>query len=434
MNQFTVGSLFSGIPSEASILGSSGLDSEPSGSASPTSSVDASSHSTGPACRVIPTFDGSLWPTPQSSLGDDSCRTMPSAATAALRYEQGKRNLDDAIALSESTSSSAVSPAKTSATPASALVWAGIDPDCGLSSTDVLASFDRASSAWKTSQGSLFAASTPFSAAWPHEGTTRNGQLYAHPMLARPTAGPAFSSSPTWLTPTLRPEATTNNGSNAGRPATGKSLGKQARGDWPTPVKEDSESRTAHGTLTDKVRDRWPTPTVMDAAGFEGAPDVGRTGPNSGRTLFGAVQDWPTPQTTDANSAGRHTTQTGVMHPGTTLTDAVRAPGSATLTPQSRDHKGVSQKIAKGSYAGGLPDQLAGLHDQENSSTTGNRPASSPRPVLNPRWVATLMGFPADWLDGVAPVSRRSATRSSRTLRKSSRGAVENSLPERRDE
>ncbi len=33
---------------------------------------------------------------------------------------------------------------------------------------------------------------------------------------------------------------------------------------------------------------------------------------------------WPTPVVTDAASAARHTTTTGVMHPGTTLTDAVR--------------------------------------------------------------------------------------------------------------
>lgn len=105
------------------------------------------------------------------------------------------------------------------------------------------------------------------------------------------------------------------------------------------------------------------------------------------------------------------------MHPGTTLTDATRQ----WMTPQSRDHKGVSQKLATGQYTGGLPDQLAGLHDQATHNMNGNRPASSPRPVLNPRWVACLMGFPVNWLDGVAPPSRRSATRSSLTSPNSSR-------------
>jgi hypothetical protein len=239
-------------------------------------------------------------------------------------------------------------------------------------------------------------------------------------MLARRIVENECSSSPTWLTPNATPDATSNNGSNAGRPATGKSLAKQARGDWPTPVKEDSESRTAHGTSTDAVRDRWPTPTVMDAAGFEGSLDERRTSPNSGWTLLGVVRDWPTPQTTDVSSSARHTTTTGVMHPGTTLTDAARQ----FPTPAARDYRAPNRLSYRERGGGSKGEQLnnfaAGLHDQENPNTTGSPHASSPRPVLNPRWVAALMGFPVDWLDGVEPPSARSATRSSRKSLKSS--------------
>jgi hypothetical protein len=42
---------------------------------------------------------------------------------------------------------------------------------------------------------------------------------------------------------------------------------------------------------------------------------------------------WPTANTRDSSDAARHTTTTGVMHPGTTLTDAVRN----WPTPASRD-------------------------------------------------------------------------------------------------
>jgi hypothetical protein len=42
---------------------------------------------------------GRLIPTPTASLGDSTGRTPPSAATAAARYAQGKRNLDDWAAL-----------------------------------------------------------------------------------------------------------------------------------------------------------------------------------------------------------------------------------------------------------------------------------------------------------------------------------------------
>jgi len=37
-----------------------------------------------------------------------------------------------------------------------------------------------------------------------------------------------------------------------------------------------------------------------------------------------AIARWPTPCTTDAKAAGRHTTTTGVMNTGTSLTDAMR--------------------------------------------------------------------------------------------------------------
>lgn len=503
------------------------------------------------------------WPTPEAknassgpdlarrnrpgSGGDDLVTTVERAIwlTPAASDANGEREPDGKRSTglntqAVSTSSSAGSRARTSPTLASELVWTGIDPGSGTNSIVSLASFARGSWLSRTSEDSLFGESMPFSDAWPIEGMTRSGRLYERPMLKRRTVGSGSSSSriDDWLTPNATPDATSNNGTNAGRPATGKSLARQARGDWPTPISEDSESRTANGTLTDAVRQKdpewptpdtinrksrramtastnngrrsgggqssppgleqaaelsegiiprelenldelppktrsiWPTPTAMDAAGFEGKPDVGRTSPNSGRTLTGAARDadpdgasctpsapirtdatipttadsretaatlptdgdgirrsmslWPTPQTTDANAAARHTTTTGIMHSGTTLTDATRAaeeeatepPASNWLTPQSRDHKGISQKVAKGLYTGGLPDQLAGLQDREKLSTSGSLPASSPRPVLNPDWVESLMGFPIGWTDvgvqSAASGSARSGTRSSR--------------------
>src|SRR5882672_3127652 len=42
------------------------------------------------------------------------------------------------------------------------------------------------------------------------------------------------------------------------------------------------------------------------------------------RTVESDSSCWPTANTRDAASSGRHSTETGVMHPGTTLTDAIR--------------------------------------------------------------------------------------------------------------
>ena len=53
----------------------------------------------------------------------------------------------------------------------------------------------------------------------------------------------------------------------------------------------------------------------------------------------------------DANSAARHTTETGIMHPGTTLTDAIRAwepQESSWTTPQAHDaHPGDAKRVGR---------------------------------------------------------------------------------------
>lgn len=353
----------------------------------------------------------------------------------------------------------------------------GIVPGSGGVSAEPFASWDRSSWSWRTSQGSLLEDSTSFSGPWPASGVMRNGKLYARATSGRHSFA---RESSLWLTPNATPGATSNNGENAGRPATGKSLAKQADGRWPTPRAEDSESsgrrqgRDVDDTLTAKARASWPTPNAGESirgsdatADREGSP-----------TLTGAVRStWPTPTAGDSESAGSRNLEGSEAHAGVSLTDAARYGNSTTprseatwMTPQSRDHKGISQKVAKGEYTGGLPDQLLGMQRgeagppaQENHNTLGSlqgfspqavgdatwptpqayqapegmgKPTSTPldravtepgpsratkggqltpRPlVLNPRWVLCLMGFPATYLDGVAPPSKRSGTRSSR--------------------
>lgn len=71
---------------------------------------------------------------------------------------------------------------------------------------------------------------------------------------------------------------------------------------------------------------------------------------------------WPTPVTTDAKDAARGTTSTGVMHSGTTLTDAIRAWCSR--------HRQTTGKVG----------------------SSGRSKA-----VLSPEFVETLMGLPLRW-------------------------------------
>ena len=103
---------------------------------------------------------------------------------------------------------------------------------------------------------------------------------------------------------------------------------------WPTPRASENENRTthhspshadgSHGKTLAGEASLWLTPTTSDVRG-EREPDGKRSGDRSDEAgLDRMATSWPTPNTRDAASAGRHTTETGVMHPGTTLTDAMR--------------------------------------------------------------------------------------------------------------
>ncbi len=375
------------------------------------------------------------WPTPCARDKETAAKL-----TRGANASDGGTPLILAVEQSASMCCAEDFPAKMSPTTACAPVWTEPVAACGGNLPDALANFDPVSSSWKTCAGSLFEEVGTSLPNLPVSGMWANGKLYALPTWGLRTDAPACSSSAsdeTWPTPDAsvmnegeglatwearrqREKAKHRNGNGFGTPLAIKvqqtdvwptpqsySKGKpdnSAPGltpldiaarpdldhlkDWPSPIKEDSESRTAHGTLLD------------------------------------AVRDWPTPQTTDAAAAARHTTTTGVMHPGTTLTDAVREDWR---TPSTRDWKGPSAQSWRdrpdGDLTPTLCDQMLssdGPQDPANRNTSGNPPAPSPRPVLNPRWVLTLMGFPADYLDGVVPPSRRSGTPSSRRLRKSS--------------
>jgi len=318
-------------------------------------------------------------------------------------------------------SSAADFPVRTFPMPGFARALMALDPDCGPNTAELFASYDHGVWSSKTSQGSLFADSIAFSGTWPHFGITRNGFAFERVMSALRTTGDGSSS---WLTPTPTPSSSINNGSEAGKPSTGKSLQRQASGEW--------------------------------------------------------SEHWPTPNRQDANSAARHTTETGVMHPGTSLTDAVRD----WVTPTCRDKESLA-KVTRGASAtaGGTPLLLQVMYptparrdyrwpnrttyqergggskgeqlnnfvahldaDQIGSETSsqsgdqlpmfdtaasgsdgppdrvpinrhGNRRASSV--VLSPAWVSILMGFPPDWCDIGDVRLPRSAMRSSRKLRKS---------------
>ena len=60
-------------------------------------------------------------------------------------------------------------------------------PDCGNSSTELLAKWDQQSSMWKTAQCSLFEDLELSLETWPRAGSMRNGECYQQEMLADAT-------------------------------------------------------------------------------------------------------------------------------------------------------------------------------------------------------------------------------------------------------
>ena len=78
-------------------------------------------------------------------------------------------------------------------------------PDSGASLPGLLASFDPATSSWKTAQCSLFADSMSSSLTLPRSGSMRNGTLYQRPRLALPISEreSGFWQTLQWPTPTV---------------------------------------------------------------------------------------------------------------------------------------------------------------------------------------------------------------------------------------
>lgn len=127
---------------------------------------------------------------------------------------------------SESTSSAADFPARTSALPGAVRVLTASAADYGASTPESLASFDRATSSWRTSQLSLDGDSTAYSETLPRSGTMRNGTLYRLPPLVRLIAGIGSGS----LLPT--PTASDATGSGSRNTPTSKAHPGISLTDW----------------------------------------------------------------------------------------------------------------------------------------------------------------------------------------------------------
>jgi len=173
-------------------------------------------------------------------------------------------------------SSAEASLAKTSVTPGRAQGLRAQDQDYGAKSPVWLASYDRNTSLWKTSQHSLVEGLDEFSETWPRSGTTRNGIAYQLPPLALRTYGTGFGSSPTHSIPTPTAQ------DHIERQSTSTSV---------------LNYETNKSVSLDRFAKMWPTPRVQSSRG-SGPSRVGNR-----MDLQTAVQYWPTPRSCSAMAA-----------------------------------------------------------------------------------------------------------------------------------
>ena len=141
------------------------------------------------------------------------------------------------------TSSVEGSHAKTSPSPERGRASTAPGRASGPSSLVSLASYDPATSLWRTSQCSVFGGLVEFSGTWPRAGMMLSGTAYPLKPSAPLTAEIASLSSGRWPTPTAGDAKssgsrnTENSKANAGTSLTDAVRGDGGKGrTWPTPV------------------------------------------------------------------------------------------------------------------------------------------------------------------------------------------------------
>lgn len=261
-------------------------------------------------------------------------------------------------------SSVVASPARTSASPERRRALTAAAVAYGQSTPELLASYDPATSSWRTSQRCLVEGWTEFSETWPRSGTMRSGIAYQLAPLAPRTSE---IESGLWPTPVVPNGGRSVAHVNDWRGRSAYHNGKKVQVDLNQAVK------------------MWPTPTRV------------YTRANWSEQQIRAKQEEVKAAT---KAKGKHHTGNGF---GLNLAQAVRM----VPTPTARDfrHPGRSRLERTGGTQGEcLPQFIGG--------------------ALNPTWVEWLMGFPLGWTELEASETQSSRkSRKSSAARSSSTSA-----------
>lgn len=323
---------------------------------------------------------------------------------------------------------------------------------------------------WKRLRRSFLPILGAFLGTWPKAGTMRDGVVYRQPSWEDP-----IGESGSGLWPTVEAEearrglqirregkkgsqvnlttavhtrkfptpskSAAQQGQNDPDGRRGQTLVGAARGQkFATPRGYSFDKSHAPGLtgLDVQVRGlyqvKFPTPSTMDAAGFCGKPDVGRVGPNSGRTLTGKVLEmegrgphakremYPTPVDPSKGGGSSRSGDRGDETPslqGMARKGLFTTPKASDSTrgdcPSERNRRSPTlaaqaqmifeerleairearQELeATEPYQGDWP-----MSEEEFKAAREQRVASltSGTGLLNPLWVAWLMGTPYGW-------------------------------------
>jgi hypothetical protein len=230
-----------------------------------------------------------------------------------------------------------------------------------------LASYDPATSSWRTSQLCLDGEAQRFSETLPRSGLMRSGKLYPQPTLVLPTAASASGLLPT---PVAKDDGKSFEGHMAMKARMGRntcsSLAVMARsGMWPTPhgFSQDGRSNGPSGNELGRAVNRamWQTPVADDAVDRRAGKWNSR-----GEPKLSAQVMWPTPRS-EGHDAGR-------TDPTRSLYAAVRATWPTPTIDGNYNRKGAS-------------------------AASGDGLATAVGGSLNPDWVEKLMGLPQGWTD-----------------------------------
>lgn len=266
-------------------------------------------------------------------------------ATASFLLPRSSGTFDD---LSATDTPSAIAELRTwlaQASPASPSPWQEsssaptTSETCGRQRGTAFAWFDRDTSCWRTSQGSLLADTPQWSSqTWPRWGMWDGGAC--------------------WELPTLAPRM---NGSGGG----------SERG-WPTPTASDHQSERLENWL--KRRD-----------------EKAAKGVNLQFALRHAVQMWPTPRANSAMAAA--TTPSAIANVDSRFPNLETVVAKRTWpTPNASDCRN------RGNPTNPCVQRRMEIGKQVGLSMMVGGP-ETPQMSLNPVWVEWLMGWPIGWTD-----------------------------------